>query len=256
MRVADEDHSPANKVRHYMVVRGEAAGPSQRESVMDMTIGIDVFRKQRLDLLNTLIEAWIRQAPGQHTDFLVVERDDDYTIRHPKLGSAGMDLTVSRSDIDALVKAGYLSMEPREEPGIWTVSIPYQGFDVFDARLGERARPEFERRIIFDLDDGDVAPAERIVDLQGHVYTLSASPRQDRGDWAARIVRYSLSTGAPAFQRPILDHRSEIHDQAAILTTMRGAGPTATAALGDLEARLRVEVGRALRGDEVSGSNG
>ena len=197
----------------------------------------------------------MRQAPGQYTDFAVVEKGDVYAIRHPELLGTDKDFKVPRSDINALVKTGYLSMERREGPGLWTVRIPYQGFDVFDARLGERARPEFDRRIVFDLGDDQVEPAEQVVDLYGHVYTLEASRRQDRGDWAARITRYSLTTRASALDRPILDRRSDIHDQAAIIT-MRATGPTARAALADLEARLRVAVEPALRGSKRTGANG
>ncbi len=163
---------------------------------------------------------------------------------------------MARSDLDAMVKTGYLGIEPRDEPGSWILRIPYRGFDVFDASLGERARPEFERRVVFDIGGDRVEAAERKVVLHGHIYELVASPRQDDDDWVARVNRYSLTSGASAFRRPILDNRSEIHDQAAILNTMRATGSTANTALADLEAQLHIAVERALRDEGPGGPNG
>lgn len=217
---------------------------------------INGVRNQRLQLLHTLIDAWMRQSPGQHTDFVVEERDDDYAIRHPGLSSAGKDFYVPRADIDAMVETGYLNKDRREEPGFWSIRIPYRGFDVFDARLGEMAKPEFERQIVFDMAEDHGEPVQRTVDLQGHVYTLTASPRHGTGDWAARVTRYSLTAGASPFRQAVLDQRSEIHDQAAILNTMRATGETAGSALEELEARLKIAVERALQGDRPSESNG
>ena len=236
--------------------RREVARSLRGESAIAMTKKGDTVRTQRLQLLDALIQAWLQQPPGQHTDFAATEKGDVYAIRHPGLRTANGTFEASRSDIDAMVKTGYLRMEPREHPGEWTLRIPYQGLDVFDARLGERARPEFERRIAFDIGGDRDEPTERTIDLQGHVYTLTAMRRQDKDDWEARITRYSFTAGAPAFRQPILDRRSEIHDQAAMLNTMRATGPTAALALSDIEARLRIAVDQALRVEDPSGSNG
>jgi hypothetical protein len=197
----------------------------------------------------------MRQPPGQHTDFVVSEKGAFYVIRHPELRSIGKDFEATRDDIDAMVETGYLNKERGEEPSVWTISIPYRGFDVFDAQLGERAKPEFERRVVLDVEGNKGEPAERELDVRGHIYTLKASQRPERGDWAARVTRYSLTAGASPFQQAVLDHRGAIHDQAAILNTMRATGQTARSALDDLEARLHSDVERALQGEKPSGAH-
>lgn len=91
-------------------------------------------------------------------------------------------------------------------------------------------------------------PNEREIEIRGHAYALAAWPAADTG-WLARIVRYTLKSGTAALLRPILDGRSQLHDQAAIVSTMRATGPTAEAALDALVDRLRAAVTEATRAD-------
>jgi len=88
---------------------------------------------------------------------------------------------------------------------------------------------------------------EREVDFSGHAYRLATGPEPDGPGWTARIVGYSLRAGAAAFQRPILEDRSQLHDRAAILTTFRAFGPTPDAALDVLTTRLLAALSEAVR---------
>ena len=95
-------------------------------------------------------------------------------------------------------------------------------------------------------------PTEREIDVGGHVYALAALPAGEGAGWLARIERYSLTANAAALQHPILDQRSQLHDQAAIITTVRATGPTAQAALDALAERLRAVVAEATQVDPGS----
>lgn len=90
-------------------------------------------------------------------------------------------------------------------------------------------------------------PNTREVEIRGHVYTLAATPAEDEVGWTARIVEYSLRAGAAAFQRPVIDARSMLHDQAAIVTTIRATGPSSDGALATLTEQLRSAVEEATR---------
>jgi len=217
-----------------------------------MTIGINAIRSKRQRFLYILVEAWRRQ----HTDFLVTEKDESYIIQHPELPTGNHEFEVPQSDINAMIKTGYLAIEPREEPKAWTLRIHYQGFDVFDGQLRERALPEYERRVVFDIEGNQGETEERTVPIQGHLYTLAAMPSQDNGDWMARVIRYSLTVDAQSFREPILDPRSELHDQAAILRTMRATGSTPEAALTSLEVKLRSSIEPTLASDTSRRSTG
>lgn len=97
-------------------------------------------------------------------------------------------------------------------------------------------------------------PNEHEIKIRGHAYALSAHPADGDAGWTARVVRYTLTGGATALVRPILDGRSQVHDQAAVVSTMRATGSTAEAALAALADRLRAAITEATRTDPGFGA--
>lgn len=90
---------------------------------------------------------------------------------------------------------------------------------------------------------------EKEVEMFRHRYVLRAVPGETDTHWVAHIAEYSLLSGATVFRRPIIDARSTLHDQVSIVSTMRGTGPTAEAALSALAEQLSEAVAEAVRLD-------
>jgi hypothetical protein len=99
-------------------------------------------------------------------------------------------------------------------------------------------------------DEAEARP-ERVIEISGHHYRLTARPLTgDEGSgWVARIAEYSLRAGAEVFRRPVIDSRSQLHDQAAIVVSLREVGPTADAALETLARRIMTAISEATRID-------
>lgn len=88
---------------------------------------------------------------------------------------------------------------------------------------------------------------QRTINVANHEYTLEAAPNESSDGWTAHIARYTLLTGAAVLQHPVLDARSQIHDQVSMMRGMRGSGPTADLAIADLETQLCEALAEATR---------
>ena len=99
--------------------------------------------------------------------------------------------------------------------------------------------------------DAAEAPPERAFEIFGHHYRLTARPLVgDEGTgWVARSAEYSLRAGAAVFQRPVIDSRSPLHDQAAIVASLRATGPSSDTALNTLAQRINAAISEAIRID-------
>jgi len=97
---------------------------------------------------------------------------------------------------------------------------------------------EQEPTVLDRIPDGSTI-AFREINIQDHAFRFAASRRPPLEEWRASISGYSYRVGAPAIRRQLLDQRSQLHAQVAMLRTFAASGATADGALDGLEQMVR-----------------
>jgi hypothetical protein len=120
--------------------------------------------------------------------------------------------------------------------------------DAFDQAF-EFAREAMKRPELLDQLPDKSTLALRGIDVHGHPIQLTAAKAPGSDQWTALISRWSLTTTSPLFLRPILDARSVLHDQQAVMATFRESGNTSEAALDALERRVQAAITEAIHFD-------
>ena len=92
----------------------------------------------------------------------------------------------------------------------------------------------------------------RDLNIRGHLFGLTVGREPDGDEWTARPFRYSLTAGAPLFQRPVVDARGMIQDQIAIVQTFRATGVTRDETPDTLSRKLTDVVEHAIRNEPVA----
>ncbi len=133
-----------------------------------------------------------------------------------------------------------------------TKSTPTAADDEMEAafdRAFEFARAAMERPAMLDALPEKATLALRQIDVHGHPIQLAAARAAGSDRWDALISRWALTTDSESFVRSILDDRSILHDQQAMMETFRGTGETREVALDELERRMRTAFAEAMRFD-------
>lgn len=134
-----------------------------------------------------------------------------------------------------------------------TVTTDDEMADAFDQAF-DFARGVFDRPALLDeLPDKATLVLRGLsfhdLNISGHPIQLVAVQDAGSSTWTARISRWTLTTESHIFRRPVLDARSILHDQQAIMETFRETRDTSDAALDALEHRVRTAISDAIRFD-------
>ncbi len=93
-------------------------------------------------------------------------------------------------------------------------------------------------------DDDATATAE--VNVQGHVFQITATPIPGAAEWRARLSGWTYRPGTPEFQRRATQGEG-LFSRDGVMPPMEETGPSAAAAIAALAPRVRAAAEGALR---------